>query len=92
MKLLIHQTTIRSIWVDRTIVAKIPDEFATDPARIQAIIEKGEIDAGPFRWSPSEGTEMIEILDTAVCGQTDRDPDLISPGCSRRKPPKPVTN
>lgn len=76
----VHQMAIRSIWVQRTVIVEIPAEFVGDQTRIEEIIRSGESKVGPFPWDPMDGTECLDLMDTAVGNQTDEVPDVSAAG------------
>ena len=71
-----HQMAIRSVWVERTVVVQMPCEFRNDQSRVEEFIRAGECDYGPFLWDLMDGSESLEVMDTAVGAETDEHPDV----------------
>ena len=76
MRVQVYQMAIRSVWVERTVIVEIPASIRTDQRRIEDIIKKGEQDYGPFYWDPVAGTELLQMMDTAVGNQSEESPDI----------------
>lgn len=72
----VHQMAIRSVWVERTVIVEIPAEFVGQQSRIEEIIRSGESKYGPFPWDPMDGTECLDLMDTAVGNQAQEVPDV----------------
>jgi hypothetical protein len=72
----VHQMAIRSVWVERTVLLQMPSEFRNDQSRVEEFIRAGESDYGPFLWDPMDGSESLEVMDTAVGRETDDAPDV----------------
>ena len=72
----VNQTAVRSIWVQRTVIVEIPAGIRKDQRRIEEVVRAAERDYGPFYWDPVEGTECLELMDTAVGNQTNEVPDV----------------
>jgi hypothetical protein len=72
----VHQMATRSVWVERTVIVEVPSDLIGDQTRIEEVVRAGERDYGPFYWDPVEGTECLELMDTAVGNQTIEVPDL----------------
>ncbi len=72
----VHQMAIRSVWVERTVVVQMPCEFRNDQSRVKEFIRAGECDYGPFLWDPIDGSESLEVMDTAVGARSTAEPDI----------------
>ncbi len=74
----VHQMAIRSVWVERTVLVQMPREFLQDQSRVEEFIRAGERDFGPFLWDPMDGSEFLEVMDTAVGAESDERVDVWS--------------
>ncbi len=72
----VHQTAVRSIWVQRTVIVEIPAGIRKDQRRIETLIQAGEQEYGPFPWEPMNGSESLQMMDTAVGNQSKESPDI----------------
>lgn len=72
----VHQMAIRSVWVERTMIVELPSDLIGDQTRIDALIQAGERDYGPFRWDPMDGTDVLELMDTVVGNRADEITDV----------------
>ena len=72
----VYQMAIRSVWVERTVIVEIPAGIRKDQRRIEEIIKNGEQDYGPFLWEPMNGSEYLQMMDTAVGNQSEEIPDI----------------
>ena len=72
----VYQMAIRSVWVERTVIVEIPAGIRKDQCRIEEIIKNGEQDYGPFLWEPMNGSESLQMMDTAVGNQSEESPDI----------------
>ena len=74
----VHQMATRSVWVERTVIVEVPSDLIGDQTRIEEIIKKGEQDYGPFLWEPMNGSESLQMMDTAVGNQSEEIPDICA--------------
>jgi hypothetical protein len=72
----VHQMATRSVWVERTVIVEVPSDLIGDQTRIEEIIKNGEQDYGPFLWEPMNGSESLQMMDTAVGNQSEESPDI----------------
>jgi hypothetical protein len=73
--LLVRQSGIRSVRVERTISIEVPSGLRNKD-RIASLIGIGDLDYGPFPFQPVEGTEYLETTDICFLGAADDPADI----------------
>jgi hypothetical protein len=73
--LVVKQTALRSVEVERTISIEVPAGLR-DLARIESLINRGDKDYGPFLYDPIEGSETVETRQIVFAGFDKANPDI----------------